>query len=130
MTGALREGATGGWGMWIRGSGSFGTGPLLVELNAYAERVFLDGRDAIDYALMGGASWRFLDWFRAGVEYVGQDLEELAEGGAEGGARQGVGPNVHFEMDRGRYQIVAATLFGIGRESPTAVVRLGLVGTF
>jgi hypothetical protein len=130
MTGALREGATGGWGAWLRGCGSFGTGPLLVELNAYAERVFLSGRDAIDYAVMGGASWRFLDWFRAGAEYVGQDLEELAEGGAEGGARQGVGPSVHFELDRGRYQIVAATLFGIGRESPTAVIRLGLLGTF
>jgi hypothetical protein len=130
MTGALREGASGGYGMWVRGAGSFEAGPLLVELNGYAERVFLAGRDSLDYAVMGGASWRFLDWLRAGAEYVGQDLEEFGAGGAEGGARQGVGPNVFVELERGRYQIVAATLFGLGPQSPAAVVRIGLLGSF
>ena len=130
MTGALREGASGAYGMWVCAAGSWGTGPLLVEVNGYAERVFASGRDSLDYAVMGGGSWRFLDWFRAGAEYVGQDLEEMDGDGAEGGARQAVGPNVAFELDRGRYQIVAATLFGIGALSPTALVRVGLLGSF
>jgi hypothetical protein len=130
LTGALREGASGAYGMWVRGAGSWGTGPLLVEVNGYVERVFASGRDSVDYAVMGGASWRLFDGFRAGGEYVGQDLEEMGAGGAEGGARQAVGPNVAFDVDRGRYQIVAATLFGVGALSPTALVRVGLLGSF
>jgi hypothetical protein len=130
MTGALREGATGAYGMWVRAAGSWGTGPLLIEVNGYAESVSATGRDAIDYAVMGGASWRFLEWLRTGAEYVGQDLEEMGGGGAEGGARQAVGPSVAIDLDRGRYQIVAATLFGLGAQSPTALVRVGLLGTY
>ncbi len=130
MTGALREGASGAYGMWARAAGSWGTGPLLVEVNGYLERVFATGRDSVDYAVMGGASWRLLGWLRAGAEYVGQDLEEAGAGGAEGGARQAVGPSVALSLGRGRYQIVAATLFGIGASSPTALVRLGVLGSF
>jgi hypothetical protein len=130
LTGALHEGASGAYGIWFRAAGSWGTGPLLVEVNGYAERVFAPGRDSLDYAVMGGASWRFLDWLRAGAEYVGQDLEEMGASGAEGGARQAVGPSVGFDADRGRYQIVAATLFGVGAQSPAALVRVGLLGSF
>jgi hypothetical protein len=130
MTGALREGTSGAYGMWARAAGSWGRGPLLVEVNGYLERVFATGRDSVDYAVTGGASWRVLDWLRAGAEYVGQDLEEMGDGGAEGGARQAVGPNVALSLDRGRYQIVAATLFGIGALSPAALVRVGVLGSF
>lgn len=130
MAGVLREGASGAYGLWGRAAGSWSAGPLLVEVNGYVERVAAIGRDSMDYAVMGGASWRFFDWLRAGAEYVGQDLEEIGAGGAEGGARQAVGPNVAFDLYRGRYQLVAATLFGVGVQSPTALVRVGLVGSF
>jgi hypothetical protein len=130
LTGALREGASGANGVWLRASGSWGAGPVLVEANGYAERVFLPGRDSLDYAVMGGASYRLLGWLRLGAEYVGQDLEEMGVGGAEGGARQAVGPNLALDLDRGRYQIVATTLFGVGTQSPAAVVRVGLLGSY
>jgi hypothetical protein len=130
MGGALREGVSGASGAWGRVAGAWGAGPLLVELNGYAERVFASGRDAVDYAVMGGASWRLLEWLRAGGEYVGQDLEEMGKRGAEGGARQAVGPTLATSISGGRYQVVAATLFGIGAQSPTALVRVGLGGSF
>jgi hypothetical protein len=129
LAGALREGPSGAYGTWLRASGSWGTGPLLVDVNGYAEHVFLAGRDAIDYAVMGGVSWRLLASLRVGAEYVGQDLEEVAASRAEGGARQAVGPNVAFDLDHGRYKLVAATLFGVGALSPTALVRIGLLGS-
>jgi hypothetical protein len=130
MTGVLREGASGAAGVWGRAAGSWGAGPLLVEVNGYVEHVFAAGRDSVDYAVMGGASWRLSDGLRAGAEYVGQDLEELGARGAESGARQAVGPTVAVSLDRGRYQVVAATLFGLGAQSPTALVRVGLLGSF
>jgi hypothetical protein len=130
MGGGLREGRSSALGLWTRLVGSYAAGPLLVEANGYLESVFAQGRDAADYAVMLGASWRCLPWLRAGAEYVGQDLEELGASGAEGGARQAVGPNVAVDLDGGRYQVVAATLFGVGALSPTALVRVGLVGTF
>jgi hypothetical protein len=118
MGGALREGASGAGGAWARAAGSWGAGPILVEANGYVERVFTAGRDAIDYAVMAGASWRIAGSLRAGAEYVGQDLEEAGGGGAEGGARQAVGPSVAVGLD------------GVGARAPAAVVRVGVLGSF
>jgi hypothetical protein len=130
MGGALREGVSGAAGAWGNVAGAWGSGPLLVEVNGYVERVFATGRDSVDYAVMGGASWRLSTWLRAGGEYVGQDLEEMGRRGAEGGARQAVGPTISATIPGGQYQVVAATLFGIGAQSPTALVRVGLSGAF
>jgi hypothetical protein len=130
MGGALREGVSGASGVWGRAAGAWGAGPLLVEVNGYVERVFATGRDSVDYAVMGGASWRVFGWLRAGGEYVGQDLEEMGRPGAEGGARQAAGPSLSASLSGGQYQVVAATLFGIGAQSPTALVRVGLSGAF
>lgn len=117
-------------GAWVRGLGSFGAGPLLVEANLYVEHVFETGRDALDYIGMLGASYRVLPFMRVGAEYVGQDLEEVFEPGAEGGARMGMGPDVALDLDRGRFQIVVAALFGLNSASPTAMLRAGVLGSF
>ena len=130
LAGALREGASGAGGVWIRAAGSWTAGPLLAELNGYGERVFAAGRDPLDYAVMAGLSWRLLDWVRAGAEYIGQDLEELGGDGAEGGARQAVGPNLAVDLDGGQYQLVGSALLGVGARSPTSVVRIGLLASF
>jgi hypothetical protein len=130
MGGALREGTSGSYGTWLRAAGSWESGRLLVEMNGYAESVFATGRDALDYAITAGTSWHLLDWLRAGAEYVGQDLEEMGTSGAEGGARQALGPSVAVSLEHGRYQIVGATLFGLGAQSPTAIVRVGVLGTY
>jgi opacity protein-like surface antigen len=130
LAGALREGASGAGGIWIRAAGSWTAGPFLAELNGYGERVIATGRDPLDYAVMAGLSWRLLDWVRAGAEYVGQDLEELGGDGAEGGARQAVGPTLAFDLDGGHYQLVGSALLGVGARSPTSVVRIGLLASF
>jgi hypothetical protein len=130
LLGALHEGASGANGMWARAAASWGTGPILVTANGYAERVLAPGRDSLDYALMAGASWRLVEGIRAGAEWVAQDVEELVALGAEGGARQAAGPSIAFDLDHGRYHVVAAALFGIGALSPTALVRIGLLRSF
>jgi hypothetical protein len=128
--GALREGESAAWGTWVRGIGSFGTGPLLVEANVYVEHVFSPGRDAADFMGTLGADYRVLPFLRVGAEWVGQDLEETFDAGAEGGSRMGVGPDVALDLDHGRYQIVLTGLFGLNSISPTAMVRAGLLGSF
>lgn len=130
LGGALREGQSGSYGTWVRATGSFSTGPLLVEANAYAEHIFAAGRDALDYIGMLGADYRVLPFMRVGAEYVGQDLEEMFDAGAEGGARMGLGPDIALDLDRGRFQFVVAALFGLNSISPAAIVRAGLLGSF
>jgi len=130
LGGALREGQSSSFGTWVRATGSYTTGPLLLEANGYAEHIFQTGRDAVDFIGMLGGSYRVLPGFRVGAEYVGQDLEETFDAEAEGGARMGVGPDIAIDLDRGRFQIVLAALFGVTSISPTAVARAGLVGSF
>jgi len=130
MGGGLREGLSQAFGTWVRGIGSFGTGPLLVEANVYVEHVFQAGRDGADFMATLGADYRVLPFMRVGAEWVGQDLEETFDPGDEGGSRMGLGPNVAFDLDRGRYQIVVTGLFGLNAISPTAMVRAGLLGSF
>jgi len=130
LGGALWEGESGSAGAWLRATGSVSAGPVLLEANAYLEHVFAPGRDAVDYVAMLGASYRIVPALRVGAELVGQDLEEIGDRGAEGGARLGVGPDVAIDLYRGRVQIVVAALFGLNAASPTAIVRAGLTGSF
>jgi hypothetical protein len=128
--GGLREGESASFGVWMRGMGSVDIGPVLIEANVYAEHVFSPGRDAADFMGELGADYRVLPFLRLGAEWVGQDLEETFDAGAEGGSRMGVGPDIAFDLDRGRYQIVVAGLAGLNSISPTAIVRAGLLGSF
>ncbi len=130
LAGALREGESRSFGAWAQATGSFSAGPVLLEANAYLEHVFAQNRDALDYLGMLGASYRVLDGLRVGAEFVGQDLEEIADPGAEGGARMGVGPDVAVDLYRGRIQLVVAALFGLNSVSPGAMARVGILGSF
>ncbi len=130
LAGALSEGGSARWGAWARATGSFTTGPLLFEANAYLEHVFAPGRDAMDYIGMLGASTRVAPALRVGAEYVGQDLEEISASGAEGGARMGAGPSVALDLYQSRFQITVAALFGLTGVSPSAIVRAGVLGSF
>jgi hypothetical protein len=130
LAGGLWEGGSASPGVWLRATGSVAAGGFLAEVNGYAEHVFAPGRDAIDYVALLGASYRVLPALRVGAEFVGQDLEELGDPGAEDGARLGVGPNVAVDLLRGRVQLVAAVLFGLNAVSPTAIVRAGITGSF
>jgi hypothetical protein len=67
---------------------------------------------------------------RLGVEYVGQDLEELAGGEAEGGARHAARPSAALSLDHGQYQVSIASAFGLNARSPPALLRAGLTVAF
>ena len=61
---------------------------------------------------------------------MGQDLEEIADPGAEGGARLGAGPDIAVDLYRGRVQLVLAALVGLNAASPAVIARAGILGSF
>jgi hypothetical protein len=66
----------------------------------HAEHLFAPGRDPLDLYAVLGVSVRVNRFLRLGAEYVGQDLEALADddGDAEGGPRHYVGPDVALSL--------------------------------
>lgn len=104
--GILRE-LQGSGGAWARATFGHDEGRARFAASLHGERLFAAGRDAIDLMVTTGATVRVLDTVRAGVEYVGQDLEGTFSEEAEGGARHLIGP------------VVSAALFG-QRMSATA----------
>jgi hypothetical protein len=80
--------------------------------------------------LQAGASYRVVSWFRAGVEWVGQDLEEAFDDGAEGGARMFVGPTGAFQLLQDRLSIVAGPSVGLSSGSPKLLGRLAVAYGF
>ncbi len=97
--GVLRE-LQGSAGAWARVSFGHDEGPTRFAASLHGEHLFSAGRDAVDVIATAGATIRVLETVRAGVEWVGQDLEGAFEDEAEGGARHLLGPTL------------SATLFG------------------
>lgn len=124
--GMAYEGATQTPGVSAVAAVSYDRGPLCLAANVRADRMFAASRDSVDLFTMIGASYRVWGGLRLGAEYVGQDLEDAFEEDLEGGARHALGPSVALDLDRGRYQLVVATGFGLNAKSAEAVVRAGL----
>jgi hypothetical protein len=103
---------------------------LRLGTTVHAEHVFADGRDPVDVMVQIGASYRVVGGLRAGVEYVGQDLEEAMQSGAEAGTRHFVGPTASLQLLRDRLTIVAGPALGLSQYSPTFVGRLGMAYGF
>jgi hypothetical protein len=99
-------------------------------LTAHGEHVFADGRDAVDVMVKAGASYRLADWFRAGVEWVGQDLEETFTDAAEGGARHFIGPTAALQLMQDRLTLVAGPSIGLSDTSPKLLGRIALAYGF
>jgi hypothetical protein len=68
--------------------------------------------------------------FRVGVEYVGQDLEELIGAVAEGGARHFVGPTASVQLFSDRFTAVAGPSIGLSDRSPQALERVAVAYAF
>ena len=94
------------------------------------EHVFAPGRDGVDIMVEAGASYQLVSWLRAGVEWVGQDLEETFDDGAEGGARQFIGPTAAVQLLQDRLTIVAGPSVGLSSGSPKMLGRLALAYGF
>lgn len=75
--------------------------------NILFEKAFQERRDEIDMFITAGLSYKITEWLRTGIEYAGQDLEDLWEKEeAEGGARHIIGPVSVLRFNKGRTQIL------------------------
>jgi hypothetical protein len=112
-------------GMFFRVAASGDVGRLRLAGTVHGEHVFANGRDPFDVMVNLGASYRVAGAFRAGVEYVGQDLEETFSDAAEAGARHFLGPIASVQLLNDRLTIVAGPSIGLSRLSPDFVARAG-----
>jgi hypothetical protein len=128
--GALRElsGTAGAWG-----SAAFeqDAGRARVGVTARVSHAFAAARDAIDLTASAGASYAVVGPLRAGVEWVGQDLEGAIEPDeAEGGLRHFAGPTASFELLERRLTVVGGPAFGLSPGAPPLVGRLSVAYMF
>lgn len=80
---------------------------LNLTSNILFEKAFQARRDEIDMFITAGLSYEVTEWLRTGIEYAGQDLEDLwEEEEAEGGARHIIGPVSAFRFNKGKTQIL------------------------
>lgn len=117
-------------GAWFQAAGSVDIARLRLGLTAHGEHVFADGRDGVDVMVKTGASYRLVDWFRVGVEWVGQDLEGAVKSDAEGGARHFVGPTAALALLHERLSVVAGPSLGLSDPSPKLLGRLAIAYGF
>ena len=91
----------------------------------HGQHMFADGRDPLDVMVDLGASVRVAGDFRLGAEYVGQDLEESFDPGAERGARHFLGPTASMQFWTRRITIIGGPAVGLSAASPDFVARVG-----
>lgn len=113
-------------GAWVQAAFSQDIQRLRLGTTVHAEHVFSQGRDGVDVMVQLGASYRVVGKLRAGVEYVGQDLEEALNPAAEAGARHFVGPTASVQLLGDRLTMVAGPSIGLSQYSPAFVGRFGL----
>jgi hypothetical protein len=127
--GYLRE-LSRGDGAWGRVALEHERGRARLALSVHGERVFTPGRDGFDVMVTAGADMRVAGPLRAGIEYVGQDLEGLAEPDAEGGARHIVGGMLSMRLLSDRLSLVGGPAVGLGGPSPRAIGRAAIAYGF
>jgi hypothetical protein len=120
----------GGDGAWASFAVAFDVQRLRLGMTTLGEHVFARGRDGVDVMVQAGVSYRVMTWLRAGVEWVGQDLEETFADQAEGGARHFIGPTAAVQLLHDRLTIVAGPSLGLSNRSPNALGRLALAYGF
>jgi hypothetical protein len=113
-------------GAWVQASISGDIDRFRLAGTLHGEHIFADGRDPLDIMVQAGASYRIAGDFRAGIEYVGQDLEETFSPGAEGGARHFLGPIASLQLASDRLTLVAGPAIGLTSRSPDILGRLAL----
>ena len=130
-TGELAPGQPNGDnGVWMQAAVSADFKSLRLGLTAHGEHVFASGRDGVDLMIKAGTSYRLSDWFRAGIEWVGQDLEATVNGDAEGGARHFVGPTAALELLQNRLTVIAGPSVGLSDRSPKVLGRVAVAYGF
>ena len=124
--GVLRE-LQGNGGAWGRLSLGHDEGPTRLAVSVHAEKIFSAGRDGADFMVSAGATTRVYRALRAGIEYVGQDLEGvLDDEEAEGGARHIIGPVLSVALWDQRISLVGGPAVVLGAAQNRVLGRLAL----
>jgi hypothetical protein len=113
-------------GAWIQAAFSADVQRLRLVTTLHAEHVFTGGRDPVDLMVQAGASYRVVGDFRAGLEYVGQDVEETFSAAAEAGSRHFLGPIASLQLLNQRLTMVAGPAVGLTARSPDFLGRFAL----
>jgi hypothetical protein len=129
-SGAMRDlsGAAGVWGSaaFEQDAGRARVGATLRVVHAFA-----GGRDALDTNASAGASYRVAGPLRAGVEWVGQDLEGAVDHDeAEGGMRHFAGPSASVELLERRLSMVVGPAFALSHGAPPVLGRMSIAYAF
>src|SRR5882672_1749242 len=107
---------TGGDGAWSSVLFEQDISRVRMTLSVLGEHVFGQGRDGIDILVRAGADTAIVGPLRVGLEYVGQDLEELATEEAEGGARHLVAGVIGVKLLSERLSIVGGPAVNLASE--------------
>lgn len=96
-------------------------GDFHVVLSGLLEIPTSEARDEVDVIVGLAASYAIFDWWRAGLEVVGEDLEGFWESEeAEGGAKIVLGPTLAFALgERVDLRLNAAAVLAATRNTPT-----------
>jgi hypothetical protein len=120
----------GAHGAWASFAATLDLQRVRLGVTTLGEHVFAPGRDGVDLMVQAGANYRVASWFRAGVEWVGQDLEESFGDAAEGGARHFIGPTAAVQLLQDRLTIAAGPSVGLSSQSPKVLGRLAVAYGF
>ncbi len=106
-------------------------GSVEVAGTVFLEKAFAAGRDAVDVIVTAGAAYPLASFASIGLEYQGQDLEDLWEREeAEGGARHLLGPTATFRLFGDRVAAGLGVAAGLTRNSPDLVARTTILANF
>jgi hypothetical protein len=127
--GFLRElqGNSGAWGRISLGQDA---GSARLALSVHGQRMVASARDSLDVMVNAGATMRVLETVRAGIEYVGQDLEGAFGTEAEGGARHLIGPVVSAALWSQRVSVVGGPAVALGPAKAHLLGRIGVACQF
>jgi hypothetical protein len=127
--GFLRElqGNSGAWGRISLGQDA---GLARLAFSVHGQRMIASARDSLDVMVNAGATMRVLETIRAGIEYVGQDLEGAFGTEAEGGARHLIGPVVSAALWSQRVSVVGGPAVALGPAKAHLLGRIGVACQF
>jgi hypothetical protein len=111
--GGLRDPASVGT-FWGRMDVAVNIGRLRLTGIVQAQHVVASGTDALDVAMLAGASYELTNSVRIGAECLAQDLEGIEGNDAEGGSSERCGPSLSFDTSDRKLAVVLGTSSGIG----------------
>jgi hypothetical protein len=131
LAGAGSREFEGTWVGWTKVAASYDIDRVRLVGNLHLEHAFATGRDPADLMAVVGASYKVFDQLRVGAEYIGQDLEETLNEGAEGGAKHFAGGTIAVDLGDGTFQLVGGPAIGFGHQMQGNVLgKLALLASF